>query len=402
MQIEDNIRGESGVYCIECLKDNRIYIGSSYDVKNRIGAHISALRGSYHPNNLLLEAFDNYGESSFRAYILEYTDINIQFKTEQLYLDIFLYAQEYIDSKWNDYRFHKYGFNIKPSVNDMRGYTYSHKPKKQSQISIDKRNKTLRILWQQEEFVERVTAFRKTDEFREKLRIANANSEKAKKLKTHILVYDMHTGYFIEEIVGLRQCARKFNTHRSNISKVLKGVRRYIKDKHLVKKKSEDFPLKITPIPKYKDYDNWLKRVSEKPVSIIVQIDKEGNVVAEHKGEVAAALSLGRKNIQSNINREMKKDHYCHGYFWWKKRDMDELGIDFIRKKIKYHLTIKHILAYNRHTLLFIEEFDGIYLAAEKYGLNRGAISNNLSGRTGYCGDYIFKKKTENYPLKLE
>lgn len=56
---------ESGVYQITNTKSQRIYIGSSLNVRTRIRAHKVSLRNGTHHSYLLQRAFDKYGESCF-------------------------------------------------------------------------------------------------------------------------------------------------------------------------------------------------------------------------------------------------------------------------------------------------------------------------------------------------
>lgn len=53
------------VYMIQNLKNNKLYIGSTVNIKNRIMAHKRGLRGGYHDNHILQEEYDYYGEESF-------------------------------------------------------------------------------------------------------------------------------------------------------------------------------------------------------------------------------------------------------------------------------------------------------------------------------------------------
>lgn len=77
-----------GVYIIENLINNKMYIGSStMRVIKRIDHHISMLRAGKHKNFHLQHAFDKYGETSFCASIVENTEKNITLKREQWWID---------------------------------------------------------------------------------------------------------------------------------------------------------------------------------------------------------------------------------------------------------------------------------------------------------------------------
>lgn len=60
-----------GIYKITCLSNNRVYIGQSVNIKNRIQCHQSLLRRNVHFNCYLQRSFNKYGEASFQFEIIE-------------------------------------------------------------------------------------------------------------------------------------------------------------------------------------------------------------------------------------------------------------------------------------------------------------------------------------------
>jgi len=59
---------KSGIYKIVNLVNDKIYIGSSINLKNREKDHFKDLKGNYHSNRYLQYAFNKYGENNFRIY----------------------------------------------------------------------------------------------------------------------------------------------------------------------------------------------------------------------------------------------------------------------------------------------------------------------------------------------
>ena len=55
-----------GVYKVVNTATNECYVGSSRRIKKRTAEHFRLLRGGLHPNPLLQESFNGYGESSFK------------------------------------------------------------------------------------------------------------------------------------------------------------------------------------------------------------------------------------------------------------------------------------------------------------------------------------------------
>ncbi len=61
-----------GVYLISCSKTDKVYIGESINLSNRICKHFSLLRYNKHSNVILQNIYNKYGEKSFNVDVLEY------------------------------------------------------------------------------------------------------------------------------------------------------------------------------------------------------------------------------------------------------------------------------------------------------------------------------------------
>lgn len=79
------MRNSPGVYQFFNLVNGKRYIGSSAKVKYRVMIHLARLRGGYHPNAHLQNAWNKYGEPSFMVEAVEYAEDN--FVCEQLWID---------------------------------------------------------------------------------------------------------------------------------------------------------------------------------------------------------------------------------------------------------------------------------------------------------------------------
>ena len=58
------------IYAIQHNKTKRIYVGSSVNAKKRYLSHMTSLRNHKHPNKLMQEDFDAYGED-YSLFLLE-------------------------------------------------------------------------------------------------------------------------------------------------------------------------------------------------------------------------------------------------------------------------------------------------------------------------------------------
>lgn len=75
----------SGIYCIINTKNNKVYIGKSKNIYERIRQHINLLnKKSKDENRHLINAWFKYGRESFEYVVLEYTEIE-NLKERELY-----------------------------------------------------------------------------------------------------------------------------------------------------------------------------------------------------------------------------------------------------------------------------------------------------------------------------
>lgn len=77
----------SGIYYIQNLVNNKIYIGSSVNMCDRVRRHISELSRNKHYNILLQRSWDKYGKDNFCIYFLELCSKKDLLTKEQMYLD---------------------------------------------------------------------------------------------------------------------------------------------------------------------------------------------------------------------------------------------------------------------------------------------------------------------------
>lgn len=77
----------SGVYRFTCIPTGNIYIGGSFELRQRILAHIRLLRNGQHHNPYLQSAWDKYGEAAFLITVEEECSRAQLTEREQYYLD---------------------------------------------------------------------------------------------------------------------------------------------------------------------------------------------------------------------------------------------------------------------------------------------------------------------------
>ena len=85
----------AGVYCIINKVNDKMYVGSSTNIKNRWREHKRALRNGCHVNPYLQKVWNKYGEESFEFKVIAYTDPDEAIVLEQYILDNYFHLFEY-------------------------------------------------------------------------------------------------------------------------------------------------------------------------------------------------------------------------------------------------------------------------------------------------------------------
>lgn len=116
----------TGIYKIVNTKNNKIYIGSSVNIKSRESKHFWMLKTGIHDNEYLQKSYNKYGRDSFSFEVIEYCEPNILIEKENEY--IILYESNNLTK----------GFNL-ALVNEFRRNTYNDEVKiKLSKYNLEK------------------------------------------------------------------------------------------------------------------------------------------------------------------------------------------------------------------------------------------------------------------------
>jgi len=110
---------KSGIYQIKNIINNKIYIGSSVDIKRRWSEHRSDLKKMKHHSIHLQRAWHHYGEDVFIFTILEdVEEPDLLIEREQHYLDLYKPYKREI------------GYNSCPNARNCLGFKHSDESKK--------------------------------------------------------------------------------------------------------------------------------------------------------------------------------------------------------------------------------------------------------------------------------
>ena len=75
-----------GIYMIQNKVNNKIYIGQAVDIKKRWKEHRKELKGGYHKNKHLQNAWDKYEQKNFEFSILLECEENQRNTCEEYYI----------------------------------------------------------------------------------------------------------------------------------------------------------------------------------------------------------------------------------------------------------------------------------------------------------------------------
>lgn len=153
-----------GIYKIQNLKNNKVYIGSSKSLKRRQYQHFKELKKGCHHNKYLQHSYNKHGKDTFVFYVLEYCEEISLLKREEFWISFYCSDNPI------------YGYNIDLVKNGRKKVSDTTK------IRMKKANKTLKPINQ----------------------------------------YDLE-GNFVCRFDSIKECALKLNLKRQSIQRVLKN-----------------------------------------------------------------------------------------------------------------------------------------------------------------------------------
>lgn len=184
------------IYKIRNIVNNKIYVGSSENYKNRIWKHKSDLKAGIHCNSHLQNAWNKYGKENFEFSILEILNINDNIiEKEQYWIDTLNVKNKQV------------GYNLKLKAYSNLGYKYSEESK--IKMSIAKKGKS----WTDSQRLSLGNIIRS----KRPHCIGNNNV-----LSKSIIQYNLDM-LFIKEWESINSCSNELKLHKSNIIMCLKG-----------------------------------------------------------------------------------------------------------------------------------------------------------------------------------
>lgn len=84
--LDTELKALAGIYKISCTETDKVYIGESLNVSNRITKHFCNLRKNVHGNKVLQNIYNKYGEETMSIDVLEYVEVPISRKDSDMLL----------------------------------------------------------------------------------------------------------------------------------------------------------------------------------------------------------------------------------------------------------------------------------------------------------------------------
>ncbi len=212
----------AGIYKIINQANNRIYIGSSCDIENRITSHIRDLKKQKHVNPYMQNDFNKTG-GQFKGFIIE----EIKEETERLDRETLLINEIY-DNQNNCYNIKKTAFD----TGSRHKKICTEERRKQS-------SEIMKNLWKSEEFAAKVKASHLTDQWKKNNKKA-ARASNAKYYNVW-LVRDDGTEEFISN--NLMDFCQKYNISSTATYDLINGFYKQAKGWQL--KTTEKIVIKV-------------------------------------------------------------------------------------------------------------------------------------------------------------
>jgi group I intron endonuclease len=160
---------KSGIYRLLNVSTGKFYIGSGLDIVRRWRGHKSNLNSNCHCNYRLQNAWNKYGQDSFRFYVLEYCAKEMLLTREQYWFDVTGCSNRDI------------GYNIAKLAGSTSGHKLSDETKLKMSIAAKNRTDEQKL-----KLAESRKGKKRTDETKAKMRAAKLGKPKSEETKARM------------------------------------------------------------------------------------------------------------------------------------------------------------------------------------------------------------------------
>jgi len=233
-----------GIYKITNKIDNKFYIGSSVDIRQRWYRHKSMLRNSCHTNQHLQNAWNKYGENCFEFEIICLVQKEFLFEIEQNYILNLNCCDREIGYNKTENPFSpilgkKMSYEQRQKIsNCLKGRKHSEQTKnkisiankgkkrteqQKTNLSLAKKGKSIKSFKRTEENKKKISDFAKT-----RTGVKNANAKLTEQQIKQICID------FEEQKISLNKIAIKYGVSLATIKRI-KYNKAYVKEKENVR-----------------------------------------------------------------------------------------------------------------------------------------------------------------------
>ena len=293
---------KSGIYVIRNVYNDKHYVGSSINIKNRWKRHIRDLCNKRHHSIHLQRFVNKYGIKSLKFEVLEYCNNKDLLSREQYYLEqsnCEFNICKIAGSPLGTLRSEDFKQKISVLTKGINNPTYGMIRTAEWRKNISDANKG-KVAWNKgktniysEDTLSKMRINAKNRIFSDstRLKISESNSK--------IIYQYSKEGIFIKEWKSLTECAKKLNIKASKISSCA----------------NENVKTVSNFIFRYYKKDIIDVNLKHKSCKIILQYDKQNNFIKEWESAKIAAKELNGND--SNINIALKNNNKtAYGYYW--------------------------------------------------------------------------------------
>ena len=329
-----------GIYQIRNKVDNKIYIGSSKELKIRKSKHFRMLKDGKHDNKHLQRAFNKYGESNFVFEIVELCDENEQFVLEQYWIDKFFGK--------NCYNINSSAVKPPDCTGKKRTFTEAHR----KNLSAGLRK-----------------SFQENPERRKEMSEARIGKNRGHNHVHSISVICLETR---KEFGGIQEASRETGCSSENIRRNCLNIYKASHGLHWVFKKDYE---KMTK----EDVQEKLVHTRGKTVVCLETRKVYGRVI-----DAMADTGVIRDNIIDCCNGKMKEAKGLHWVYYDEYKKMSEIDIE---NKLKEHTaTSRKCMCIETQ-----EIFHSLAEASRALKLSESKICSVCSGKRKTTGGLHFK-----------
>lgn len=273
-----------GIYQIKNKTNNKIYVGSSLNIKRRFSDHRRLLKNNKHHSYKLQRAYNKYGESNFEFIVLEEVYFG-NWAGTQYKLEILSGIEQVYLDRCGAYSKNNYNISSTAIAPSIKGCSKGAKALHEKYLSGDyvitkeKREKMSKSLKES-------SLFQAT--------IKRINRKKRRK----IYQYDLN-GNFVREWLSITICGKNLNIRNNRLWEALVGKRLKIRE-HMF---SYDKKNSMAP---YKERLSDRHTYSKAEIKPVLRFDLEGNFITEFHSlsNASKELNMRRAAVAWYIRKE--------------------------------------------------------------------------------------------------